>query len=269
MSKIYEALEKAKRDKQATQDKQARQDYDFLPPLEESPTELKELIVLNEPDSPMAECFRFLRSRVTRPAAGNPPRTILVTSALMGEGKTFVACNLAVSISRSLEEHVLLIDADLRDPSVHEVFGIPSSRDGLSTFLSKDTALSSLLKRTSIDKLSILPAGNSTETPSELLSSARMKELIREVRDRYPDRFVIIDGPPLQLTAETPVLANEVDAVIFVVRHGKTPRDAAKSALEKIQKEKLLGVVYNGYDEPARLHGKYGYYRYGYGKDNT
>jgi len=269
MSKIYEALEKAKADKQATQDREARRNFDFLPLLEESSGEVQGLIVDSEPDSPMAECFRFLRSRVTRPASGKPPRTILITSALRGEGKSFVACNLAVSISQSLEEHVLLMDADLRDPSVHQMFGIPSSREGLSTLLAKEAVLSDLLKKTDIDKLSILPAGNSTETPSELLSSSRMKDLIREVKDRYPDRFVIIDGPPLQLTAETHVLANEVDAIIFVVRHGRTPRDAAKSAMEKIQKEKLLGVVYNGYDEPTKLYGRYGYYKYGYVKEKT
>jgi protein-tyrosine kinase len=263
MSKIFEALERAK------QDKQVIKDHDFLPLLEETPDAVEDLVIVSEPDSIIAESFRFLRSRVTRPAAGNPPRTILITSALQGEGKTFVACNLAASISQGVDEHVLLIDADLRDPSVHKVFGIPSSKQGLSTFLAKQASISSLLKKTNIDKLTVLPAGNSTETPAELLSSARMKALIGEVRDRYPDRFVIIDGPPLQLTAETAVLANEVDAIILVVRHGKTPRDAAKSALEKIQKEKLLGVVYNGYDEPAKLYNRYGYYRYGYGKDKT
>jgi protein-tyrosine kinase len=263
MSKIYEALERA------TQDKQITKEHVLFPLLEEGTAEVNELVVLSEPGSPIAESFRFLRSRVTRPATGNPPRTILITSALQGEGKTFVACNLAASISQSVEEHVLLIDADLRDPSVHKMLGIPSTREGLSSLLAKGTSLSSLLTKSNIDKLTILPAGNSTEMPAELLSSARMKALIREARDRYADGFVIIDGPPLQLTAETQVLANEVDAIILVVRHGKTPRDAARSALEKIQKEKLLGVVYNGYDEPAKLYNRYGYYKYGYGKEKS
>ncbi len=194
---------------------------------------------------------------------------MLVTSALTGEGKTFVACNLAASISKSLEEYVLLIDADLRNPSVHKVFGIRSSREGLSTYLATDQALSSLFKKTKIDKLSILPAGNSADIPSELLSSEKMKTLIHEVKNRYADRFVIIDGPPLELTAEASVLANEVDAVILVVHHGKTPRDAAKRAVARIPKDKLLGVVYNGYDEQMKRYHRYGYYGYGQSEEKS
>jgi protein-tyrosine kinase len=263
MSKIYEALEKAR------QDKQNKQSHQLVPLLEETTIDIEELVAINKPDSPIAECFRFLRSQVTRPAVGSPPRSVLVTSALMGEGKTFVACNLAASISQSLEEYVLLVDADLRNPSVHKVFGIRTPKEGLSTLLAKDAPLSSLLKKSHIDKLTLLPAGNSTEIPAELLSSEKMKALILEVRDRYADRFVIIDGPPLELTAEATVIANAVDAVILVVRHGKTPRDAVKAALGKLQKEKLLGVVYNGYNEPSKLYGRYGYYSFGYGKGDT
>ncbi len=261
MSKIYEALEKAKQDKESTES------FDLVPLMEEPETRPEELVVLNSPNSHIGESFRFLRSRVMRPSSGQPPRTILVTSALMEEGKTFVACNLAASISQSLEEHVLLIDADLRSPSVHKVFELHAYREGLSTLLSSDVPLPTLLRKTNVRKLTILPAGNSTVTPSELLSSAKMKSLIREVRDRYTDRFVIIDSPPLELTPEASVIANEVDAVILVVRHGRTPRDAVKSALGKIQKEKLLGVVYNGYDEPRNGSGSYAYYRYGYGRN--
>ncbi|NLI80367.1 MAG: polysaccharide biosynthesis tyrosine autokinase [Deltaproteobacteria bacterium] len=261
MSKIYEALEKAK------QEKRAGERLDLVPVMDRVRKSPGGLVVLNDPYSHMAECFRFLRYKVIRPPSGVPPRTILVTSALMGEGKTFVACNLAVSISQSLEEQVLLIDADLRSPGVHEVFGLRAYREGLSTYLAGQLPLPEVLRKTEIPKLSILPAGNSTVIPAELLSSARMKGLIREVRDRYADRFVIIDTSPLELTSETAVLVHEVDAVILVVRHGQTPRDAVKSAVGKIQKKKLLGIVYNGYDEPLKGYGKYaGYYKgYGYG----
>ncbi len=257
MSKIYEALEKAR------QKKQSDKNFDIIPLGDDKKGEPEDIVVLQEPDSHMAECFRFLRSKVIRPASGTPPRTILVTSALMDEGKTFVACNLAVSISQSLEEHVLLIDADLRAPAVHEIFGIRAFKQGLSTFLAGQMSLPELLRKTRINKLTVLPAGNSTMIPSELLSSVRMKALLQEVRDRYADRFVIIDSPPLELTPETSVLANEVDALILVVRHGKTPRDAVKKAMGKIQKEKLLGIVFNGYDEPLKYYGNYAHYKYG------
>lgn len=251
MSKIYEALERAK---------QARQDEQDIGPLEivEKDSSLDEqLVVIHQPDSAIAEYFRFLRSKIIHPASGNPPRTIQVTSALTGEGKSFVSSNLAAIISQGLEEHVLLIDTDMRNPTVHKIFGIDAIKEGLSVHLAENKPLSELLKKTAIDKLTILPAGNSTKIPAELLSSEKMKVLIREVRNRYPDRFVIIDSPPLELAPESFVIANEVDAVIVVVRCGKTPRHAIKKALEKIRKEKLMGVVFNGYTKALKPYGRY------------
>jgi exopolysaccharide/PEP-CTERM locus tyrosine autokinase len=226
----------------------------------------EQLVVFHKPDSLFAERCRFLRSKITRSALDNPPRSILVSSALTGEGKTFVACNLAASISQSQEEYALLIDADLRNPNAHRAFGIPSVEMGLSTYLARNAALPELLKKTAFDKLTFLPAGNSATAPADSLSSERMRELIRELRDRYRDRFIILDCAPLNLAPETSVIANAVDAVLLVVRHGKTPRDAVRHAVKSIKKEKLIGVVYNGYDEPFRLDDRYGYYRRGYGK---
>jgi exopolysaccharide/PEP-CTERM locus tyrosine autokinase len=225
-----------------------------------------ELVVFSRPDSLCAESCRFLRSSITHHSADNPPRSILITSALMGEGKTFVACNLAASISQMREEHALLVDADLRNPSAHKSFGIPSAERGLSTYLAGSAGLPDLLKKTNFDKLTILPAGNSAMAPAELLSSERMRSLIQELRDRYRDRFIIIDSAPLELAPETSVIANAVDAVLLVVLHGKTPRNLVKQAVKKIKKEKFMGVVYNAYNEPFKLYDRYGYYKYGYGK---
>jgi len=226
----------------------------------------EELVVFNSPNSLFTESCRFLRSKITRPSANNPPRSILISSALSGDGKTLVACNLAASISQTPEEYALLVDADLRSPRAHKIFGVPPVELGLSTYLSGKAALPGLLQKTAFDKLTFLPAGNSTTTPAELLSSERMRELIRELRDRYSDRFIIIDSAPLALAPETTVIANAVDAVILVVRHGKTPRDAVMQAIKRINKEKLIGVVYNAYDEPSKLYNRYGYYGGGYGK---
>jgi exopolysaccharide/PEP-CTERM locus tyrosine autokinase len=227
-----------------------------------------DLVVFSRPDSVFAECCRFLRAKITRPAPGNPPRSILVTSALMGEGKTFVSCNLAASISRTPDEHVLLVDADIRKPDVHRIFGIPAEREGLSAYLEGKASLPGLLYKTPFDKLAVLPAGNSISTPAELLSSARMKELIQELADHYHDRFVILDSPPLGLAPESSVIANTVDAVLLVVLHGQTPRNAVKDAVKRIPKAKLMGIVYNTYDDPIKLYDRYGYYNYGYGKAN-
>jgi protein-tyrosine kinase len=257
MSKIFEALEKA------MEEKQMEEVLDLVPVFQEEPQEMEELYALNNLDPHIAEAFRFLRSKITRPHTGIPPRCILIASALKGEGKTFVACNLAATISQSVEEYVLLIDADLRNPRVHKAFGIRSGKEGLSTYLDGRAPLPELLRKTNLDKLTILPAGNSTRIPAELLASERMRSLIREVRDRYPDRYVIIDSPPLEMTPEASDIANEVDAVILVVRHGQSPREAVKAAAKRIQKEKLLGVVYNCYKEPLRSYYHYDYYDYG------
>jgi protein-tyrosine kinase len=242
MSKIYEALERVKEEKVATR----VLDLALLPDRRES--ESSELPVLVNSDSHLAECFRFLRSRIMRPAVGRPPRSLLISSALADEGKTFIASNLACSISQSMDEHVLLIDADLRSPNIHDLFNIHPSKEGLSEFLAYGTTLSVLLRKTAYDKLTILSAGHSTKKPAELLSSEKMRTLIREVGERYSDRLAIIDGPPLELAPESSVVANEVDAVILVVRHGKTPREAVKAAASKVKREKLIGIIYNGYD---------------------
>lgn len=269
MGKIYEALERAK---------QSRTEIPAVPPAPGGrPPDIpvadllpqgfsRELVVLDKPGSQASETFRYLRSLVVHPAEGEPPRTILVTSALSGEGKTYVASNLAVAISQGLDEYVLLVDADLRAPRIHRVFGIDNVSHGLSTHLDKQTPLEELLRKTSLPKLTILPGGNSTHRPAELLTSERMRRLIREVRDRYSDRFVIFDSTPLELTPETYVLANEVDAILFVVRRGVTPRRSVLAALEKIRREKLLGIVFNGDDAVMKRYKKYGYYKgYGYG----
>jgi len=255
MGKIYEALERAQQKVESVS-----------PPVPEpeKPSEEKAqrvLVTIDSPGSPIAECFRFLRTSITRPLDGKPPRTVLVTSPLSGDGKTFVACNLAATLSQGMDEWVLLVDCDLRKPQVHHVFGFHSCREGLSTHLAEDVPLPKLLKRTEIEKLTILPGGNSTTRPAELLTSTKMRAFIREVRDRYPDRFVLFDSTPLELAPETFALANEVDAVLLVIRRGRTPRHAVDRAMDRIHKEKLLGIVFNAYDKPIRAYRKYPSYK--------
>jgi exopolysaccharide/PEP-CTERM locus tyrosine autokinase len=262
MGKIYEALELARQTRKGEPTANDAKVVDLF--VEKPPAVSKNVVVATQPDSVMAECFRFLRSKIIRPASGVPPRTILVTSALMGEGKTFIASNLAASISQGVEEHVLLIDTDLRKSTIPEVFGMPLVKEGLSNYLDGSMPLSGLLRKTAVDKLSILPGGSTSDNPAELLSSDKMKGLIQEVRDRYTDRFIVLDSPPLELVPETAVIANEVDAVLLVVRCGKTPRNALKAAVDKLQKEKILGIVFNGYNSPLKFYDQYGYNQYRY-----
>ena len=271
MSKMYRALDAMRKSKEedgdhafAPQDQVQR---DAQPATAENANDKTHklrpganLVMVVQPNSQISESFRFLRSKIMRPHTGESPKTILVTSALQGEGKSFVSSNLAVAISQSLEEYALLIDTDIRNPAVHKNFGIESSDKGLSAYLSGNALLEEVLHKSDIGKLTILPAGNSSEIPVELLSSEKMRLLIQEVRSRYSDRYVIIDSPPLELAPETLVIANEVDAVLVVVRYGQTPRSYVRSALGKIQRGKLLGMVFNCYDEPLKLYNKRSHY---------
>ncbi len=215
------------------------------------------LVVYHKPDSMAAEHFKVLRSQILYPRDGVERRVILVTSAIEQEGKTFVACNLAVSISQGIDPYALLIDADTRLPSVHTFLGI-NAQEGLSDYLQKDQPLSRFLVKTPLTKLTILPGGNPPRNPAELLTSSKMTMLLEEARERYSDRFIILDSPPVNLAAETLTLSKLADAVIFVVRYGKSNRDIVEQAVEKIGREKILGVVFNGFEVTPR---KYAYYK--------
>ena len=225
----------------------------------------KNLVSLLKPQSFEAEQFKILRTHLLYPATGKSPRSIMVTSAVPGEGKSFVAANLAVSIAQNINEHVLLIDCDLRKSSVHNQFGF-SNVKGLSEYLTDSTSLSSIFLKVGIDKLTVLPAGVSPTNPAELLSSEKMAQLLKEVTNRYKDRYIIIDSPPPHLTAETRVIASQVDGIILVVKTSSTKREVVKDLVEKLGKEKILGIVANWFDLRSSMY--YGYSKYGkYRKD--
>jgi exopolysaccharide/PEP-CTERM locus tyrosine autokinase len=220
------------------------------------------LVTLTKPDSIEAEQFRLLKNNILFPEKGTPPRSIMITSASPGEGKSFVASNLAVSIAQNIDEHVLLMDCDLRSPKIHSIFNLPQG-PGLSEYLSQEMLLSPLLVKTFVSKLTILPAGSIPKNPSELLSSEQMRKLIREVRLRYRDRYIIIDTPPPYITSEANALVRQVDGVIMVIRHGKTRKKDVEDIINIYGREKIIGVVQN-FAEKRTGYG-YGYYKYGYG----
>ncbi|MDX9785253.1 MAG: polysaccharide biosynthesis tyrosine autokinase [Desulfobacterales bacterium] len=225
------------------------------------------LVVLNDPQSFEAEQFKILRTNLLFPVSGVPPKTILVTSAVPGEGKSFVSANLAISIAQNIEEHVLLMDCDIRLPCLHRRFGFDSV-PGLSEYLSGKIPLSSVILKTQIAKLSLLPGGTPPHNPSELLSSESMAELVEEVKHRYADRYIIIDSPPPNYTAETAALARQIDGIVLVVNSGKTPRGLVEDLVNSLGKEKILGVVMNRFDFRGSRY--YGYGKYGkYGSYGT
>ncbi len=217
------------------------------------------LVALLSPHSYEAEQFKILRTNILYPVAGDPPKSILLASTGPDEGKTFAAANLAISIAMNVNRHVLLIDADLRNPQLHQRFGF-GDVPGLSNYLKDGRSLTSLLLKTKVDKLTLLPSGPPPVNPSELISSERMASLLAEAAARYNDRLVVIDAPPPSMAAETSVIARHVDGVVIVVRYGRTRKEDLSELIERVGKKKILGSLLNYAETPQSRH--YGY-RYG------
>lgn len=222
----------------------------------------RNLVSVLKPHSIESEQFRVLKNSLLFPESGRPPRTVMVTSTSQGEGKSFVASNLAAAIAYSIDEYVLLADCDLRHPTIHTMFGVENN-GGLSTYLTKGVPLSSVLKKTFLQKLTILPGGTPPANPSELISSEQMRRMIKEVENRYDDRYVILDAPPPYITSEANALAKYVDGVVIVVKYGQTRKDRLQDIIDIYGKDRILGVVKNFAKGKFGL--SYGYkYKYGY-----
>lgn len=212
-------------------------------------------------NGPIAESIRALRTRILYPHAGPVPRSILVTSAAPGEGKSFICANLAISLAQGVDTYCLLVDCDMRRPTQHTLFGLPNNV-GLSDYLQHKKRLSELLVPTGVEKLSILQAGPRSINPAELLSSASMISLVDEISKRYEDRIVVLDSPPLHAASETAVLAQHVDGVVLVVRYGASRREYVKALADTIGRDKILGVVFNAYKATMLDYKVFGYYEY-------
>ncbi|GAB6094595.1 hypothetical protein JCM14469_08470 [Desulfatiferula olefinivorans] len=224
------------------------------------------LVTASQPHSYEAEQFRTLKTNLLFSGDRGIPRTIMVTSAVPDEGKSFVAANLAVTFAQSVDEHVLLMDCDLRLPTVHRVFGISDSDPGLSDVLAGRIDIPDALHKTAVEKLTVLPGGSVPPNPTELLSSRRMKNLLMEVEARYNDRYVIIDSPPPLLTAETMAIARQVDGILIVIKHESTRRKDVKEMIELLDRDKIIGVIVNRYDVRLAKYYGYGKYQSYYGK---
>jgi len=187
-------------------------------------------------------------------------RRVMVTSAFAGEGKSFCAINLAMSIAAERDTHVLLVDADVARPSLPRELGIESSR-GLMDWLTDTTVdIGELVQPTNVDKLSILTAGRHHEQATEFLASESMGQLLDHLSDRYDDRIIIFDTPPLLITTEARVLAAYMGQIVMVVEAGRTSREAVKDALASIGSPEVVGMVLNKSRESRAV----GYQGYGY-----
>lgn len=196
-------------------------------------------------DSPeLTNQLKLLRTKILQETHKFDERTILVTSAIPEEGKTFIATNLAITFAREVDQTVLLVDVHLHHACVTRVFGIDHDL-GLSDYLLRDIPLSDLLVRPGIEKLTLLPAGQPVENSAELLRSQKMRQLIREMKDRYADRYIFFDAPPILTSVDSIVLSDYVDKVLFVVASGQVKPAQVSEALSRLDKGKLLGTIIN------------------------
>jgi protein-tyrosine kinase len=205
-----------------------------------------------------AEQFRTLRSRLYQLRASQTLRTVLVTSSIPGEGKSFVANNLAHAIVRQPDRRALLIDADLRRPRLHLVFGAPSA-PGLTEYLRGEADEYSIIQSGPQPNLCFIPGGNEVTNPSELLSNNRLKSLLDRVNPMFD--WVILDSPPCVPVADPSLLADICDGVLLVVRSGSTPAELAQKGVQQLQGKHILGIILNAIDK-IHLYDSYYYEPY-------
>ena len=276
MSRVYRALEKAEEEKKRKGKQEApikvfeekaalkketpvlkfheeEAERFELPPQEETP------VLIVPPHSFAGEQFRKLKTQIFH-RLSNPPHSILVTSTTPGEGKTMVAVNLALAISKEIHRKAVLIDADLRKPSIH--LDKSEDRKGLSNYLSDGVPLSEVLRKSEIENLQIITAGPPAPKAAELIGSKRMGEFMKSLKEIGDSTYMVIDSPPVFSTTEPVLLSKMVDGVIFVVMAGRTPKEAISRATKSLDREKIIGIVFNQTElKPSSYYSKY-YYRY-------
>ncbi|MFC4769453.1 CpsD/CapB family tyrosine-protein kinase [Effusibacillus consociatus] len=215
------------------------------------------LVTVINPKSPISEAYRTLRTNIQFSNIDKELKTIMVTSSGPAEGKTTTASNLAVVMSQD-HKRVLLVDCDLRRPTVHHAFAVPN-RIGVTNVLIGSTALDLAVQSGPIDNLQILPSGPIPPNPAELLSSKRMGNLLDELQDQYD--LVLLDAPPVLAVTDAQILASKVDGVLLVVKSGHTDRGMAlkaKAMLDNVHAN-IMGIVLN--NRKANRGHYYYYYR--------
>jgi capsular exopolysaccharide synthesis family protein len=276
MSRIYRALEKAEEEKrQKVKEEPSLKVFEekvvlkkeaptlkfpeekietlVLPSKEETP------ILIVTPQSFAGEEFRKLKTQIFH-RLPNPPHSILVTSATPEEGKTMISVNLAIAISQEIQGKAILIDGDLRKPSIHLAKG--KSSKGLSNYLSDGIPLSEILINSEIENLRIITAGSATRKPSELIGSKRMGNLMESLREKGENTYIIIDSSPIISTTEPILISKMVDGIILVVRADRTPKGTIQRAIKSIDRQKIIGIVFNQIDlKQSHYYSKY-YYKY-------
>jgi len=214
----------------------------------------KHLVTLSEPRSFEAEQYQRLRQQIERLGTGRQLRVIAVTSAVVGDGKTFTALNLAGALARPKDRKVLVIDADLRRPSVMPRLGLDPPAEGLAAALQSSNGFQKYVRPVEGTTLSVLPGEVVTTGTYELLTSPKFGELIAQARKEYD--YVIIDTPPVLPLPDSGLMRDHVDGYLVVVSAHSTPRKLVGEALNVLEPASVIGLVYNRDDRPV-----FGFYR--------
>ena len=225
-------------------------------------------LVPGQADRSLADDFRIIKMRllknVEQVAAEGAPRgnVVLVTSALPGEGKTYFSVNLALSIAMTVDNSVLLVDADVLRPSVLARLGLGECPGLTDLMVNSKLALPDVVLATNVPKLSLLPSGSMSEKASELIASSAMEDLLTQLSARYPDRIIVVDGPPLLVTTVARALAPKVGQVVMVVESERTTSTVVAEAFSALEACPHVSAVLNKYVSRSRGSG-YGYGYYG------
>jgi protein-tyrosine kinase len=223
------------------------------------------LVVMEDPRSFPAEAYRVLRTNLHYANPDAPLRRVLVTSTAPGEGKSTTLANLGVTLAQT-ERSVLMLDADLRRPVMHEIFKVRPN-PGLTSYLAGDSLLEAAISKTAVPNLSIIPSGPLPPNPAELLASRRMRELLETVSERYD--ITLVDTPPVLAVTDACILASFTDGVIFIAGSGKIPKTAMRRARDQIvaAQGRILGVVVNQFEARSGDGYSRSYYHRYYGRD--
>lgn len=217
---------------------------------------LNELITISEPRSPISEAYRALRTNLDFAALDQALKTMVVTSAGVGEGKSTTLANLAV-VSAQAGRRVVLVDADLRRPTLHQIYGL-GNEAGLTTAMMDEAALASPpLQETGVEGLSVLTSGPLPPNPAELMGSRRMEEVVAALAERSDQIF--FDTPPVVAVTDAAVLSTKVDGVLLVISAGRTRREYARSAVQRLEQvnARLVGTVLTNVQMGAGFAGYY------------
>jgi len=260
MSRIEKAIEKATKLRDSKSDEtQSRKTETSRPPViateqvtEKIACEINRanidphVVAIHEPDSPIAEEYRKLISSIVRMNKRQKSfrNVLVITSSIGGEGKSMTAVNLAITMAQNYEHTVLLIDADVRRPSIHKYLNIKPGA-GLCECINDGIDVGSTFMETGLGKMKFMTSGKHPGNPIELFSSKKMRDIIDELKHRYADRYIIIDTPPVLPFSETRMLCSLADGVIFVVKDGLTTLRNIEESMEVLDDSTVLGIVYN------------------------